>query len=107
MAYNVYFEDVEVGQTIPMFERKTDFMHWFCKPSFDFRTHHIHLIPFESVLWQQRLAFRDALRADRGLATEYAKLKQNLAGRFEFDREAYTDGKTAFIERVLTRTGAG
>jgi acyl dehydratase len=28
MAYNVYFEDVEVGQTIPMFERKTDFMHW-------------------------------------------------------------------------------
>jgi GrpB-like predicted nucleotidyltransferase (UPF0157 family) len=86
---------------------KTDVMHWFCKPSFEFRTHHIHLIPFESVLWQQRLAFRDALRADRGLATEYAKLKQNLAGRFEFDREAYTDGKTAFIERVLTRTGAG
>jgi acyl dehydratase len=28
MAYNVYFEDVEVGQTIPIFERKTDFMHW-------------------------------------------------------------------------------
>jgi acyl dehydratase len=28
MAYNVYFEDVEVGQTIPVFERKTDFMHW-------------------------------------------------------------------------------
>ena len=28
MAYNVYYEDVEVGQTIPVFERKTDFMHW-------------------------------------------------------------------------------
>lgn len=28
MAYNVYFEDVEVGQSIPAFERKTDFMHW-------------------------------------------------------------------------------
>lgn len=28
MAYNVYFEDVEVGQEIPAFERKTDFMHW-------------------------------------------------------------------------------
>lgn len=28
MAYNVYFEDVEVGQSIPVFERKTDFMHW-------------------------------------------------------------------------------
>jgi acyl dehydratase len=28
MAYNVYFEDVEIGQEIPAFERKTDFMNW-------------------------------------------------------------------------------
>lgn len=28
MAYNVYFEDVEVGQQIPAFERETDFMNW-------------------------------------------------------------------------------
>ncbi|HEY3978002.1 MAG TPA: MaoC/PaaZ C-terminal domain-containing protein [Streptosporangiaceae bacterium] len=28
MAYNVYYEDVEVGQEIPAFTRETDFMHW-------------------------------------------------------------------------------
>ena len=28
MAYNVYYEDVEVGQEIPVFERETDFMNW-------------------------------------------------------------------------------
>ena len=28
MANNVYYEDVEVGQEIPAFERKTDFMNW-------------------------------------------------------------------------------
>ena len=28
MAYNVYFEDVEIGQEIPAFERETDFMNW-------------------------------------------------------------------------------
>ena len=28
MARNVYFEDVEVGQEIPAFERRTDFMNW-------------------------------------------------------------------------------
>ncbi|MCU1689197.1 MAG: MaoC domain protein dehydratase [Pseudonocardiales bacterium] len=28
MANNVYFEDVEIGQEIPAFERKTDTMHW-------------------------------------------------------------------------------
>ena len=28
MANNVYYEDVEIGQEIPAFERKTDFMNW-------------------------------------------------------------------------------
>ncbi len=28
MAYNVYFEDVRVGDELPAFERKTDFMNW-------------------------------------------------------------------------------
>jgi acyl dehydratase len=28
VAYNVYFEDIEVGYEVPSFERKTDFMHW-------------------------------------------------------------------------------
>ena len=28
MAYNLYFEDVEVGQEIPSWSRQTDFMNW-------------------------------------------------------------------------------
>ncbi|MYA20848.1 MAG: hypothetical protein F4Z25_11515 [Chloroflexi bacterium] len=28
MAHNVYYEDIEIGQEIPAFERKTDFMNW-------------------------------------------------------------------------------
>jgi acyl dehydratase len=28
VAYNVYYEDVEIGQEIPAFTRETDFMHW-------------------------------------------------------------------------------
>jgi len=46
-------------------EYKTDVMHWFCKPSFAFRTHHLHLVPFEGPLWRERLAFRDILRTER------------------------------------------
>jgi GrpB-like predicted nucleotidyltransferase (UPF0157 family) len=82
-------------------EYKTDVMHWFCKPSFAFRTHHLHLIPYGSQLWRDRLKFRDLLRADSRLADEYAALKRELASNFEFDREAYTDGKTPFINRTL------
>ena len=80
---------------------KSDVMHWFCKPSFEHRTHHLHLVPFESQLWRDRLVFRDALRASSALAHEYAELKQSLARQFELDREAYTEAKTPFIERVL------
>ena len=28
MAYKVYFEDVQIGQEIPAFQRETDFMNW-------------------------------------------------------------------------------
>lgn len=56
-----------------------------------------------SLLWQQRLAFRDALRADPALAAEYAALKAQLAKEFQLDREAYSEGKTPFVNRVLAR----
>jgi GrpB-like predicted nucleotidyltransferase (UPF0157 family) len=84
---------------------KTDVMHWFCKPSFAMRTHHLHLIPFGSPLWHDRLRFRDALRTDSTLAADYAALKLELARKFEFDREAYTEGKSPFIARTLAAVG--
>ncbi len=80
---------------------RSDEMHWFCKPSPAHRTHHLHLVPMTSRLWNQRLAFRDALREDPTLAREYAELKRELAERFRFDREAYTDAKAPFVARVL------
>ena len=85
-------------------EYKTDIMHWFCKPSFSMRTHHLHLIPFESPLWHERLAFRNLLRTNSNVAEEYAALKRELARKFEFDREAYTDAKSPFIGRALGLT---
>ena len=88
-----------------MVSRKADAMHWFCKPSPSVRTHHLHLVAFASPLWAQRLRFRDALRNDAGLAAQYAELKLQLAHQFPLDREAYTDGKTTFILRVLSQVG--
>ena len=80
---------------------KADVMHWFCKPSAAHRTHHLHIVPFESPLWFDRLSFRDALRSDSKLAERYAELKLHLQKRFRFDREAYTEGKTEFIAAAL------
>jgi GrpB-like predicted nucleotidyltransferase (UPF0157 family) len=80
---------------------RIDVMHWFCKPSFATRTHHLHLVPFPSPLWTERIAFRDCLRALPAVAQDYAALKHRLADRHPFDREAYTEAKGPFVARVL------
>jgi GrpB-like predicted nucleotidyltransferase (UPF0157 family) len=67
----------------------------------DPRTHLLHVVPHGKDAWARMLAFRDALRADPALAAEYAAIKQDLAARFPDDRSTYTDGKSAFVARVL------
>jgi GrpB-like predicted nucleotidyltransferase (UPF0157 family) len=84
---------------------KADVMHWLCKPSAAHRTHHLHVVPFGSPLWSDRLRFRDALRRDSGLAERYAELKLRLARRHRHDREAYTEGKADFVRAVLAGAG--
>lgn len=82
------------------FPYKPEVMHWFCKPSPVHRTHHLHLVPVDGRLWHERLAFRDALRARAELRSEYQALKLRLAAQHLGDREAYTEGKSAFVARV-------
>lgn len=72
---------------------------WLCRPSASHRTHHLHLVADRDEL-ARNLRFRDALRADAGLAADYATLKRDLAERMPDDREGYTAAKTAFIARV-------
>ena len=65
------------------FPYRSDDMHWFCKPSAQVRTHHLHLVPFGSRLWTDRIAFRDYLREHAGVAMDYARLKRQLAERLQ------------------------
>ena len=76
---------------------KPDEMHWFCKPSPEVRTHHLHLVPLGSRRWIEQIAFRDALRQNAALAHEYTLLKRRLAQDFANDREAHTDARAPFI----------
>ncbi len=74
--------------------------HHFSRPGFG-----LHLTEPGSDLWRERLAFRDALRADPELAADYETLKLRLALEHPADRKAYTDGKRAFVGRVLAEAG--
>lgn len=65
------------------------------------RTHHVHVrTPADA---QRERAFRDWLRAHADDAARYAALKRELVAAHAADREAYTAGKTAFIEAILGR----
>ena len=78
---------------------RPDVAHHFEKGIFG-----LHLTQRGGTLWRERLGFRDALRAEPELAAEYEALKLRLA-REAPDRRAYTDGKRAFVRRVLVEHG--
>ena len=71
------------------------------------RTHHVHIVECGSWTLRRHLLFRDYLRAHPQAMQQYAQLKQELAIRFESDREAYTQAKTEFIESIVALAAAG
>ncbi len=80
--------------------------HFFVRIRADeFRTHHLHLVELGSEYWRTHLAFRDYLRSVPARAEAYAALKLELAARYPTDREAYTEGKAAFIRETLQLAG--
>ncbi len=69
------------------------------------RTHHLHMVELSSDFWRSHLLFRDYLRQHSDVAQEYGRLKRELAREYKDNREAYTNGKAAFIEQVLKTAG--
>lgn len=88
-------------QYIPEYERALPDRRFFKRVFNGLRTHHVHVVQRHGVYWKRYLKFRDCLRQDVALAARYAELKRHLAGCHAFDRDAYTNGKTDFIEAVL------
>ncbi|HUP29122.1 MAG TPA: GrpB family protein [Usitatibacter sp.] len=86
------------------FERAMPMRRYFVKTHAQPGHFHVHAVLLDSPFWKSHLAFRDALRRDAKLAADYWKLKQRLAARYPNDREAYTDGKSAFIREAMNRT---
>jgi GrpB-like predicted nucleotidyltransferase (UPF0157 family) len=63
--------------------------------------HHLYVCAVGTPALDRHLAFRDALRADPAAAGAYGELKRTLTSRLSHDRVAYTEAKSAFVDRVL------
>lgn len=68
------------------------------------RTHHLHVRTPEDA--KRECALRDWLRAHADDAARYAALERELAAAHADDGDAYTEGKTGFIEAILQRAKA-
>lgn len=68
------------------------------------RTHHLHIHDDADEV-RRHLMFRDHLRADPEARDTYLKVKRDLAERFRDDREAYSKGKTDFIDGIVRGLG--
>lgn len=69
-------------------------------------THHLHIFELGSSRWEEHLLFRDYLRSHPDEAQRYAALKRELARCHPEDRDAYLQGKAAFIAAVLAAARA-
>jgi GrpB-like predicted nucleotidyltransferase (UPF0157 family) len=66
------------------------------------RTHHIHMVAWDSDFWKRHLAFREFLRAHPEQAQTYGRLKLALASAYPDAPEAYMDGKSQLINKLET-----
>ena len=67
----------------------------------EIRTHHIHVVEWNSVAWKNYINFRDYLNAFPEYAKEYDDLKKSLAEEFANNRGKYTAGKHELIDKIL------
>ena len=86
---------------VQKYERELPMRRYFVKPAVTSLRVHLHAVEQGSLIWQQHLAFRDALRTDATLSSRYQSLKLRLAEEFADDKPAYSAAKGPFIRSVL------
>ncbi|MCR5264096.1 MAG: GrpB family protein [Clostridiales bacterium] len=69
----------------------------------DFRTHHIHVVIYDSEAWNDYLNMRDYLNHHENDARAYSELKKKLAKEYPDDRGAYTSMKSEMIYEILQK----
>lgn len=67
----------------------------------DTRTHHIHVVIWDSKEWNNYVNFRDFLNNNPNEAFQYQILKEKLKNKYFNDRGAYTKGKREMIDNIL------
>jgi len=82
-------------------EQEVPGWHFFTKAQGDLKTHHVHIVAWQTDYWRTHLLFQEYIYRHSELAEAYETLKRDLAQKFVHNREAYTAGKADFIHAVV------
>jgi GrpB-like predicted nucleotidyltransferase (UPF0157 family) len=99
-AIDAYHMSMQRLGYIPKGEFGIQGRRFFSKGHEEHHTHHIHVFQAGHPEIARHLEFRDYLQAHPDEAQAYSHLKEELACIFPHDTDAYTNGKTAFIEDI-------
>lgn len=102
---NIFISGIEgLGyQYISSYESVMPFRKFFIKDDLGKRTHHIHLVEFNSDFWIRHLAFRNYLRENIEVRDEYYLLKKELSEKEWNSGDEYAAAKADFINEVLNK----
>ena len=80
----------------------------FVKGDFEknIRTHHIHVVEWNEIEWNNYINFCDYLNAFPEKAKTYDMCKLNLAKQFPQNRSSYTKGKQKLVSELLEEAKA-
>lgn len=90
-------------QYISSYESMMPFRKFFIKDALGKRTHHIHLVEFNTDFWKRHLAFRNYLRENNEVKDEYYLLKKELSEKEWNSGDEYAAAKADFINEVLNK----
>jgi GrpB-like predicted nucleotidyltransferase (UPF0157 family) len=68
---------------------------------------HLHAVHVGSPIFERHLLFRDLLRRNPTVRSQYAELKRKLAMEHMNNKAAYSEAKDPFIQRALAERLAG
>lgn len=76
------------------------YRRYFTKKSNGIKTHHIHLVGYQTEFWNRHIEFRNYLRVNKEDRERYLNLKINLAKRNWNSGSEYADAKSEFIKEI-------
>jgi GrpB-like predicted nucleotidyltransferase (UPF0157 family) len=90
-----------IGYTYKPFDAIRDRIFFSKEVKLEIRTHHFSLTLIGSEFWNNHLLFRNYLRWNKGLASEYIQIKEGFAEYYRRTNHIELEWKSEFVAKVL------